>query len=107
MITSKHQTLVLVILVTLLLTLLAIGQYAEAGGACFAGSSKGVKWENNEPHHYVQFRVDVNNAGWRVSGPLWPSVWGYYTDRTVRAGYSWPYNWWDPYPASWWRVCRN
>ena len=40
-------------------TFLFVSPTAQAAGACFSGSSKGVKWENNEWHHYVVTYDDV------------------------------------------------
>ena len=104
----KIRILLLCAIAVMLLALVLPVNYAQAGGVCFSGSSKGViKDSRGQWHHYVQFKVDHDNVGWTVSGPLWPSVWGYSASKTVRAGYSWPYNWWDPFSASAWKVCRN
>lgn len=104
----KTKTFLLLATTIMLLSLALSPHFAQAGGACFSGASKGyTKDASGQWHHYVQFNVDRNNAGWTVSGPLWPSVWGYSANKTLRAGYKWPHNWWDPFPPSAWRVCRN
>lgn len=71
----------------------------------FYGQRKGVVWLGGQQHHYVEATVNFcARNGWRVEGPLWPSTWGATgCQGTIRAYYSWPYGWWDPYPASSWR----
>lgn len=104
--TTGRIVLALVLMLLVASIVVPINSTALAAGTCFKGSSKGVIWDGKAWHHYVQFNVDVNGAGWKVSGPLWPSVWGYSASKVVRAGYSWPSNWWDPYSPSSWTVCR-
>jgi hypothetical protein len=101
---KRIQTVVMVLLVVSLLAF-ALPHSVSAGTVCFSGNSKGLMYDSKGWHHYVQFNVDRNGAGWNVYGPLPSSVWGYYASKTVRAGYNWPSNWWDPFPASMWKVC--
>jgi hypothetical protein len=77
----------------------------------YEGMSKGVIWEHGEWHHYVDFQVD-NSAGdrsWRVTNaPVDSSIWkNFYplTSPLRRVAYRWPSNWWDPFPASSWKIC--
>ena len=98
------RALTMLLMMALMLTILTSSVWA--GGVCFSGYTKGSYRDSRGWHHYVEFRVDRNGAGWTASGPMWPSVWGYSGDKRVRAGYSWPYNWASPWPASSWKVCR-
>jgi len=63
--------------------------------ACFFGSRIGLVSLQGEWHHYVEFDIgpDYTNSGWKVSGPLWPTVWGTSDSTHVRAGFRWPWDW--------------
>jgi len=75
----------------------------------YAGVSKGILWENGEWHHYVDFKIDDSMLAqnWRVTeAPVASSVWTKYsTSSFIRVGYRWPSNWWNPFPASAWKIC--
>jgi hypothetical protein len=75
----------------------------------YVGVEKGTVWENGEWHHYVDFKVDGTTSvrRWRVTAaPLPADIWGEYsTSNFKRVAYRWPSNWWDPFPASDWKIC--
>jgi len=77
----------------------------------YTGVSKGMIWEDGEWHHYVDFEVDdlAPARSWRViQAPLDSAVWREYSSTSSylkRAAYRWPSNWWDPFPASAWKIC--
>ena len=102
--TTKYKILISVLTLFLLLAVLVPAQSALAGGACYRGSGKGIV-NSGGWHHYVTFYVDKPSASWKVSGPLWPSLWSI-GSNPLKAGYSWFGKAWDPFPASWWKVCR-
>jgi hypothetical protein len=91
-----------------------VGHYRRDKRTCtyyYAGNNKGVIWENGEWHHYVDFEID-NSApvsSWRVTAaPLASSIWKEYSTSSSffrRVWYRWPSNWWDPFPASDWKIC--
>jgi hypothetical protein len=100
-------TLVLLLIVTSVSVPINSTALAAGNSICFKGSSKGLTYFNKEWHHYVQFNVDLNGKSWWVSGPVPSSVWGDYSDKVVRAGYTWPGDWADPFPASSFTLCRH
>ena len=77
----------------------------------YEGISKGTVWENGDWHHYVDFEVDdpAPDRSWRVTeAPVDSSIWrNYYSSSSPlrRVAYRWPSNWWDPFPASSWKIC--
>ena len=77
----------------------------------YEGVSKGMVWEDNEWHHYVDFQVDNSapDRSWRVTdAPVDSSIWrNYYSASSSvrRIAYRWPSNWWDPFPAGTWEIC--
>ncbi len=75
----------------------------------YVGVSKGTIWENGEWHHYVDFEVDdaAPVSSWKVvAAPVDSSVWREYSASFFkRVAYRWPSNWWDPFPASAWKIC--
>ena len=77
----------------------------------YEGTSKGMLWKDGEWHHYVDFQVDNSapDRSWRVTaGPVESSMWrNYYSPSSSlkRISYRWPSNWWDPFPASSWKIC--
>ena len=125
----------LVIATALLLSVLAIGSPAHAqattdgtsGPATIAplsprtnsilawkrytGVRKGILYSGGEYHHYVEFDTSGrcgNSAS--VSGPLWPSPWGYVSGsncRKYRAGYRFFGRLPDWYSPSSWKLTVN
>ena len=86
----------------------------SAQGGCWNGARKSIYTEGNgNQHHIVEFDVNISvpDGRWyiaaRPSGfPFGASVWPGYYNRTHKwIGYNWPYNWWDPYSPSSWRLC--
>lgn len=82
-------------------------------GTCnqyYVGESKGTVWKNGEWHHYVDFNVNDSTPGWRwrvTEAPVASSLWkDYSTSSLIRVAYRWPSNWWDPFPANDWKICR-
>lgn len=75
----------------------------------YTGVDKGTIWEGGEWHHYVDFKVEDTTSArrWRVTdAPLPASIWREYSTSTIkRVAYRWPSNWWDPFPASDWKIC--
>lgn len=103
--------IVVLLLITGALSL-ALSKPAQASSciATFSGARKGLVQDSNGWHHYIEFDVNISagDTHWSVSGPLWPSMWpGYYNYTHKRAGYSYPSNWPDPYPASSWTLCYH
>ena len=84
-----------------------------SAGSCvryFSGTAKGITSDNKEAHHYVDFAVNISSPDqyWKVTkSPLPTSLWpGTYTSSfNKRAGYSWPFSWWDPFSPSQWQIC--
>lgn len=77
----------------------------------YEGVRKGMIWENEEWHHYVDFEVDNLEplSSWRViDAPVDSSIWREYSSSSSflrRVSYRWPSNWWDPFPANAWEIC--
>lgn len=76
----------------------------------YSGVTKGMVWESGEWHHYVDFEVDHSAPArsWRVvEAPVDSSILRTYADDPFikRVTYRWPSNWWDPFPASSWKIC--
>ena len=75
----------------------------------YEGTSKGTFWDRGEWHHYIDFSVDGNTPGymWRITeAPLPSSILRRYAHEfSERVTYRWPSNWWDPFPASNWKIC--
>jgi len=77
----------------------------------YTGVSKGTVWNRGEWHHYVEFEVDRSIPAQKmevVESPLPSSVWKYssiWGPDNKHVGYRWPSNWWDPFPASSWKIC--
>jgi hypothetical protein len=75
----------------------------------YVAVDKGVAWEDGEWHHYVDFKVDDTDSFRRLrvtNAPLPTDIWREYsTPSTKRFAYRWPSNWWDPFPASDWKIC--
>jgi hypothetical protein len=89
------------------------GRSHWTAGTCtqyYVGESKGTIWEGGEWHHYVDFDVDDSAPVWRwkvTEAPVASSLWrSYSTSSLIRVAYRWPSNWWDPFPASDWKICR-
>jgi len=83
----------------------------ETCARTFQAVSKGTFWDHGEWHHYVDFTVDVSDLRhyqWRiVQAPMPSAVFRMYSqEKTVRATYRWPDNWWDPFPLYRWEICR-
>lgn len=77
----------------------------------YTGARKGILYSGGEYHHYVEFDTSGrcgNSAS--VSGPLWPSPWGYVSGsncRKYRAGYRFFGNLPDWYSPSSWKLTVN
>jgi len=75
----------------------------------YEGVDKGVAWKDGEWHHYVDFKVDDTDSFRRLrvtDAPLPTSFWWEHSNSSVkRFAYRWPSNWWDPFPASDWKIC--
>ena len=82
----------------------------DACTSYYIGASKGTSWSDGEWHHYVDFNITNSASGWRwrvTEAPLASSLWrNYSTSSHIRVAYRWPSNWWDPFPASDWKICR-
>ncbi len=83
----------------------------EACTHYYKGVNKGTVWRRGEWHHYVEFKVDDSTSihFWEVTdAPLPSSLWrdsSSLSFGSIRVGYRWPSNWWDPFPASLWKIC--
>lgn len=77
----------------------------------YEGISKGTIWENGEWHHYVDFELDNPAPAWSLrvtEAPVDSAIWSNYSFTSSpirRVAYRWPSNWWDPFPASAWKIC--
>ncbi|MBN8580634.1 MAG: hypothetical protein J0L96_08175 [Anaerolineae bacterium] len=101
----SYKVLATILVFVLAFAVLVPTQNALAAGTkCYNGSGKGII-NSGGYHHYVTFNVDKPSASWKVSGPMWPSLWSI-GSNPLKAGYSWFGKAWDPFPASWWKVCR-
>lgn len=107
------RRILLALSATLILNMLLFAALPSVtAGTCtryFSGTSKGLVKDSQGWHHYVNFAVNLSapDQYWKVTkAPLSTSLWpGYYDTFYKRAGYSWPSNWWDPFPASSWQIC--
>ena len=85
-------------------------------GGCWNGARKFIYTEQNgNQHHIVEFDVNISvpNEKWYVAQrpagfPFSANVWnGYYNSTHKWVGYRWPFDWWDPYAASSWKLCYS
>lgn len=82
----------------------------ETCAQTFQPFRKGLYWNNDEWHHYVDFRVNVTNPReyrWRITEAPLPSaiLRGFSGVNILRVSYRWPDDWKDPYQLERWEVC--
>jgi len=104
----------LVITLSFVLALTVVTAQPAYAAGCFTGARKFIyKEKNGNQHHIVEFNVNLSTTDdkWYIAGKprnfsfsssVWPR---YYNGSKKWVGYQWPYNWWDPYSASDWRLC--
>lgn len=89
----------------------ASGSLSKACTHYYQAVAKGTKWQGGEWHHYVEFDLSATQFTRQlqiIAAPLPASFWQEYSTPTVkRVWYSWPSNWWDPFPLTAWKICQS
>ena len=98
------RRLAVVVVLACLLSLLLVSSVSAA--TCWTGVRKDLYYDSNGWHHYVVFNPNMSVPKERLyaTGPQSPQVWGWF-GYEVRVGYSWPWKFASPWPASDWKLC--